>query len=189
MGQLGPTWANLGPTWGQLGANLNQHGPTWGQLGINLGPTWASLGELGPTWCQLDANLAQHEPPWDQLGPNMDLPKTEKSAFRFDRNANFTKWHFSRSPTKIIKKYNLRSLLGRLGKAWTGPGDLFEDSSGTTIGKNHAHPARPRQGRPKEAPGAGPTRPGPARESQNAGPTEARCRIYVNQIYGQSVHV
>ena len=76
----------------------------------------------------------------------------------------------SRSPAKIIKKYNLRSLLGRLGKAWTGPGDPFEDSSGTTIGKNHAHPARPSQGRPKGAPGAAPTRPGPARESQNAEP-------------------
>ena len=60
---------------------------------------------------------------------------------------------------------------GMLREAWKGPGKPFGDTSGGTIGRNHAHPARPSQGRPKGAPGAGPTRPGPARESQNAGPT------------------
>ena len=149
---------------GQLGANL---GPTWGQLG----PAWANLGQLGAHLVQTWPNMGQHEAPWDQLGANMGLPKIEKLAFRFDRNVNFTKWHFSHSPTKFIKKYNLRSLLGRFRKSWKGPGEPFGDTSGGTIGRNHAHPARPSQGRPKGAPGAGPTRPGPARESQNAEPT------------------
>ena len=175
---MGPTWGQLEPTWANLG-------PTWGQLG----PAWANLGQLGANLVQTWHNMGQHEPPWDQLGANMGLPKIENLAFRFDRNANFTKWHFSHSPTKIIKKHNLRSLLGRSWKLWRSPSKIFGDTSGGTIGRNHAHPARPSQGRPKGAPGAGPTRPGPARESQNAGPTEARCRIYVNQFYGQSVHV
>ena len=152
---------------GQLGANL---GSTWGQLG----PAGANLAQLGANLVQTWHNMGQHEPLWDQLGPNMAVHKTEKFAFCFDRNASFTKWRFLRSTTKIIKKYNLRSLLGRLGKTWKSHGEPFGDTSGGTIGRNHAHPARPKQGRPKGAPGASPTRPGPPRKNQKAGPTEPR---------------
>ena len=49
LGQLRPTWANLGqfcsqfgPTWAQLKANL---GPTWSQFGPNLRLTWGQLGD------------------------------------------------------------------------------------------------------------------------------------------------
>ena len=132
----------MGPTWDQFGTNLAQLGPTWGQLGANLGPTWnqlgpawANLGQLGASLVQTWHNMGQHEPPWDQLGANMGLPKIENLAFRFDRNANFTKWHFSHSPTKIIKKYNLRSLLGRFGKPWKGPGNLLGAPQGEQLGE------------------------------------------------------
>ena len=155
------TWANLGRIWGQLGA------------------AWANLGQLHANLVQTWRNKGQHEQPWDQLGPNMDLPKIGKLAFRLNRNANFTKWHFSRSPTKIMEKHNLRCLLGRLGKVYKGPGEPFGDTSGGKLRRNHAHSARPSQGRLKGAPEAVPTRAGPARESQKAGPTEPRCRICI----------
>ena len=61
---MGPTWTNLGqlwPTWAQLGVNL---GPTWGQLG----PTWANMGL---TWGQLGANLGQLWQTWADLGPTL----------------------------------------------------------------------------------------------------------------------
>ena len=81
LGQLGPTWTQLGakmePKWLQLEPNL-------GQLGVKMAPTWAQLGylffpqgfckkawgknaymvfgpNLGPTWLQLGSNLG---PTW-----------------------------------------------------------------------------------------------------------------------------
>ena len=107
------------------------------------------------------AQRGQHEPPWDQLGPNTDLPKTEKLAFRFDRNANFMKMHFSRSPTTIIKKNNLRSLLGRLGEAWKLPWVVFWDAL-----EGQGTPGRPRKPNPRQ---------GQARKSHaKAGPNQEK---------------
>ena len=46
LGQFGPVWGQLKPTWGQLGTKLgptwSQLGPTWDQLGANLKPTWST---------------------------------------------------------------------------------------------------------------------------------------------------
>ena len=40
----------------QLGANIGQVEPTWSQLGPNMSPTWA---KLEPTWPQVGPRLAQ----------------------------------------------------------------------------------------------------------------------------------
>ena len=165
MDQLGPTCANLGPTWGQLGTNL---GPTWGPLGPtwgNMRPTWSQLGarpgpirtnldQLGPTRSQLRpawTNMSRRGPTWGQFKAIMNEKIIEKPVFFlgfFDTSSKSLKVLGNTLGEPLGTPWGaLGDARGSLGDAWGslgdalgGLGDALGDPSWKNLGKTLEKP-------------------------------------------------
>ena len=127
MAILGPTWANLEPTWGQLGPTWANMEPTWGQLGIHFGPTWSNLGQLETNLGQLGANTRQRGPTLVQLEANMYLRIIEKPLFfpmfffRYFKKILGTPWGAKKH--RKASRFNLENRrLETLGTPWEALG-------------------------------------------------------------------